>query len=123
MPNQVGVPTAPKDTGMVFMISAKTATGTAGKPRPIRMGAASAAGVPKPLAPSIMNENAQPTIINWATGLALTPLSQSLTTRIAPECSIVLNRKIAPQMIRMGVSAVSNPLTTVALTKLAFCSK
>ena len=63
-PNQVGVPTAPKETGTEFMIKANTATLIGLKPKPTRIGAAIAAGVPKPLAPSIIKANAQPMIIN-----------------------------------------------------------
>ena len=105
------------------MISASTATRRAGKPRPTRMGAARAAGVPNPLAPSIMKAKAQPMTMSWATGLPLTLSSHSLTTAMAPEYSMVLNMKMAPQMIRMGVSAVSRPFTTVAFTRLASSPK
>ena len=35
---------------------------------------------------------------------------------IAPECSIVWNRRMAPQTMRMGVSAVSSPSATAACT-------
>src|SRR5215469_18639575 len=96
-PNHIGVPTAPKVTGTEFMTRVRIATGVASKPRPTSRGAAIAAGVPNPLAPSIMNEKAHPTIISWATGLGLTSLSHSPMVRSAPECRIVWDNRIAPQ--------------------------
>ncbi len=63
-PNHVGVPTAPNDTGTEFMTRANMATFNGLKPKPTRIGAAIAAGVPKPDAPSIMKANAQPIIIS-----------------------------------------------------------
>ena len=62
-PNQVGVPTAPKDTGTEFIIRAKIATCIGLNPKPTKIGVAIAAGVPKPLAPSIIKAKAQPIII------------------------------------------------------------
>ena len=64
IPNHTGVPMAPKMTGMVLVTKQNRATFTGAKPKLKSMGAAIAAGVPKPLAPSIRNANAQPTIIN-----------------------------------------------------------
>ena len=54
-PNHVGVPTAPKETGTLFRMRQAIATRRAGNPRPTSNGAARAAGVPKPLAPSMRN--------------------------------------------------------------------
>src|SRR5215469_8536253 len=117
-PNHIGVPTAPKVAGTEFITNVRIATRTAPKPRPTSSGAAIAAGVPKPLEPSIMNGKAHPTIINWATGLGLTSLSHSSMTRSAPERCIVFESRIAPQIIDIGVKAESVPFTTVALTRL-----
>ncbi len=87
------------------------------------MGAASAAGVPKPLAPSMRKAKAQPMIMSCATGFGLTELSQARTVFMAPVCSIVLNSKIAPQMMKIGISAVSSPEMMVALVRLGSLSK
>ncbi len=54
-PNHVGVPTAPNETGTLFRMRQDIATRSGGKPRPTSNGPASAAGVPKPLAPSMRN--------------------------------------------------------------------
>ena len=85
------------------------------------MGAAIAAGVPKPLAPSIRNINAQPTIISWATGFSLTPSSDLRKIAKAPVISMHLKRNIAPAIIESGVSASNAPLITLAFTNLASC--
>src|SRR6516162_4877562 len=117
-PNHIGVPTAPKVTGTVFITNVRIATRTASKPRPTSRGAAIAAGVPKPLAPSILNGHAHPTIINWATGLALTSVSHSPMVPSAPERRIAWDSRTAPQIIDIGVKAESAPFTTVVLTRL-----
>jgi len=59
----VGVPTAPYATGVLFMIRAHIAAQSGGNPKPINSGAARAAGVPKPAAPSINAPNMKPIII------------------------------------------------------------
>src|SRR5215471_16135942 len=117
-PNHIGVPTAPNVVGTEFITNVRTATLTGSKPNPTSRGAAIAAGVPKPLAPSIMNGKHHPTIINWATGLELTSLSHVPMTRSAPERRIVCASRIAPQIIDIGVRAESAPFTTVAFTRL-----
>src|SRR5215510_10191860 len=118
-PNHIGVPTAPKVVGTEFITSVRMATLTGSKPNPTSRGAAIAAGVPKPLAPSIMNGKVHPTIINCATGLELTPLSHVPMVRSAPERRRVCDSRIAPEIIDIGVKAESVPFTTVALTRFA----
>ena len=49
----VGMPTGPGHTGVELYISAQVAAARGGKPREIKRGAANAAGVPKPAAPSM----------------------------------------------------------------------
>ena len=50
-PTRIGVPTAPKDTGVDCTIIPITTAANAGKPSATISGAATAAGVPKPEAP------------------------------------------------------------------------
>ena len=102
-PNQVGVPTAPKETGTEFMIKASIATFNGLKPKPIRIGAAIAAGVPKPLAPSIIKANAQPIIINCATGFGLMLPNHLRMMSVAPDTSLKRLNKIAPKITVIGV--------------------
>ena len=70
-PYQVGVPTAPKETGTEFITRANMTTCIGLNPRPTKIGAAMATGVPKPLAPSNIKANAHPIIISCATGIGL----------------------------------------------------
>ena len=58
-----GVPTAPKGTGVLFKIRAHIAAQSGGKPTLINNGAARAAGVPKPAAPSMNAPNMKPMMI------------------------------------------------------------
>ena len=56
----VGVPIAPKLTAVLSHIKVTTAAATGGNPKLTNSGAAKAAGVPNPAAPSINEENIQP---------------------------------------------------------------
>ena len=58
-----GVPTAPKETAVESKINATVAAARGGNPRLTKSGAASAAGVPKPAAPSINEPNIQQMIM------------------------------------------------------------
>lgn len=62
MPMMIGVPTAPKVTAVLWMISAEAHAARGGKPSATSSGPATAAGVPKPAAPSINDPNSQATI-------------------------------------------------------------
>ena len=59
-PCRMGVPTAPKVTGTLLKARQTTAAHRGGKPRPSSRGAAKAAGVPKPAAPSMKAANMKP---------------------------------------------------------------
>jgi len=54
---RIGVPTAPKDTGVLWMIKVTITAAMAGKPMATSIGAATAAGVPKPAEPSMKEPN------------------------------------------------------------------
>ena len=82
-PNHIGVPTAPK-LGIALKIRHSKATRTGGNPSPTRMGAASAAGVPRPQAPSMRKTNAQPTSMSCATGLLEMPRRHSRSLSLLP---------------------------------------
>ena len=102
-PNHVGVPTAPKETGTEFITKANMATFNGLNPNPIKIGAAIAAGVPKPLAPSIIKANAQPIIINCATGFGLILPNHLRIVSVAPDTSENLLKRIAPKITVIGV--------------------
>ena len=59
----MGVPTAPNDTGVDCTIMPSITAPIAGKPSATSKGAATAAGVPKPDAPSMKQPNSHATII------------------------------------------------------------
>ena len=118
-PNQVGVPTAPKDTGTEFITSVKIATFNGLKPKLIRIGAAIAAGVPKPDAPSIIKANDQPIIISCATGFGLMVASHLRIMSIQPVVSIIRLNMIAPKITVIGVSVETRPDAAVALSSIA----
>ena len=122
-PNHVGVPTAPNDTGTEFITKVKMATRKGLKPRLIRMGAAMAAGVPKPDAPSIMKANDQPIIISWATGLGLILASHLRIVSIQPVVSIMRLNMMAPKITVIGVRVATRPAATLALSAKAGLSK
>jgi hypothetical protein len=63
IPIIVGVPTAPNDTGVQLAISATITAARAGKPSDKSNGAARAAGVPNPAAPSINPPNSHAIMI------------------------------------------------------------
>ena len=56
-PTRTGVPTAPKVTGKELNTRQMTAAASGGKPKESSSGAAKAAGVPKPAAPSMKAAN------------------------------------------------------------------
>ena len=85
------------------------------KPNPTNKGAAIAAGVPKPLAPSIIKAKAQPIIISCATGFGLMLPNQRRNTFIAPVISIIRLKSTAPNITVIGVAT-----DMIALIKLAF---
>ena len=64
MPTRIGVPTAPKVTGVLWMINVHMTAASAGKPRARSKGPATAAGVPKPDAPSIKAPNIHATMMS-----------------------------------------------------------
>ena len=117
-PYQVGVPTAPKETGTEFITKASITTCIGLKPIPTKIGAAMATGVPNPLAPSSIKAKAQPMIISCATGFSLILPSQLLRVFIAPEVSIIRLKKTAPKITEIGVNTEIIAETTLALSNI-----
>ena len=77
-----------------------------------------AAGVPKPLAPSIMKAKAQPIIISCAMGLGLMLPNHWRMTARQPVASIMRLKKIAPKMTVMGVRVATMPAAALALSSM-----
>jgi hypothetical protein len=110
----MGMPTAPKTTGTVFMTRLAAAARTALKPMPTSMGAANAAGVPNPLRPSTTYENDHAMSSTRITGSGVEYSNRATMTSIAPESRNVRNSTSAPKMIESGMSEVSSPSMTRA---------
>ena len=96
----VGVPAAPNGTGVEFKIRQLMAAAIGGKPRPMRSGAAMAAGVPKPAAPSMKALNAKPMMTSWMRASSVMPLNMPSMRRMAPASFSMFMRRMAPKMMR-----------------------
>ena len=62
-PTRIGVPHAPNETGVLWMIIPAITAASAGNLSPTSSGTATAAGVPKPAEPSIKEPNNQAMMI------------------------------------------------------------
>ena len=105
------------------MTKVKMATFNGLKPKLIRIGAAMAAGVPKPDAPSIIKAKDQPIIINWAIGFGLMVASHLRMTSIQPVVSIMRLNIMAPKITVIGVRVETRPDAAVALSNMASLPK
>ncbi len=70
-PMRSGVPSAPKVTGVDWMMRPHMTAAMAGNPRASRSGATTAAGVPKPDAPSMKEPKSQAMMMAWIRGSGL----------------------------------------------------
>jgi len=96
-PMMTGVPRAPKVTGVDWMISPHMTAAMAGKPRARSRGAATAAGVPNPEAPSMNDPNSQAMMIACTRRSGLTRVNAARMLDIAPDAVIVASRSRAPK--------------------------
>jgi hypothetical protein len=80
----IGVPSAPKVTGVDWMISPHMTAAMAGKPSASSSGAATAAGVPKPDAPSMKEPNSQAMITAWTRRSGLMRVKPARIDAMAP---------------------------------------
>ena len=117
-PTTTGVPTAPNDTGVDWIIIPTTTAARAGKPSATISGAATAAGVPKPDAPSMKQPNSQATISACTRRSGLMPEKPLRMAVIPPECFSVLSSKIAPKIIHSRPAVWMRPCTVDAATRL-----
>lgn len=84
-PTRIGVPTAPKATGVDWTIRAESTAAMAGKPIATSRGAAIAAGVPNPAAPSSNPPNSQATMIAWTRRSGEIVVNPARIDSIAPD--------------------------------------
>ena len=115
MPTRIGVPTAPKLTGVLWMISVVITAASAGKPSESSSGAATAAGVPKPEAPSMNEPNSQATIITCTRRSRETSVKPRRIVAAAPLSRSVNSSTIAPKMIHSSVDAITIPRRLAAI--------
>ena len=92
-------------------LSAITTAATGGKPRLIIRGAANAAGVPKPAAPSIKDTNKNPTITACTRASGLIERKPLLMATIPPDIFSVFITKTAPKMMISTSMELKNPAT------------
>ena len=113
-PTSMGVPTAPKDTGVDWMTSTAITAAMAGKPRASSRGAPTAEGVPKPDEPSISEPNSHATMMTCTRRSGETSMKPWRMGSSAPLSLRVLSSNTAPKTINSKVMAVTTPLMVAA---------
>ena len=119
----MGVPTAPKVTGVLWMISVHITAASAGKPSARSRGPATAAGVPNPDAPSMKAPNIQATMISWTRRSRETFMKPRRIAAAAPLSERVCRSRMAPKMIHRSETAMMAPRIEAAATWMAATSQ
>ena len=117
-PTSSGVPTAPKDTGVDWMIMPNITADSAGKPTATISGPATAAGVPKPEAPSMKQPNSQAIRITWMRRSGVMRAKPLRMLAMPPECFSVFSSSSAPKMIHSTCTVMMMPSSVAARTRL-----
>ncbi len=86
-------------------------------------GAAMAAGVPKPEAPSMKQPNSQAMMMAWMRRSGLMVVKPARMAVIPPECLRVFSSRIAPKMIHSRPRVISRPCRVEASTRLRLMSQ
>ena len=115
-PTKIGVPTAPKETGVLWMIIPDMTAAIAGKPRATSRGTATAAGVPNPAAPSMKEPNNQAMMITWILRSGVMSVKACRMVLIAELSSNVFSSRIAPKTMYRSDAATIRPLAEAAAT-------
>ncbi len=113
----MGVPIAPKVTAVLWIIIPTITAAAAGKPSATSKGAAMAAGVPKPEAPSRKEPNSQAIRIIWTRRSGESWVNPARIDWTAPEYRRVLSNKRAPKMIRRRSAVTPRPCRLKATTR------
>ena len=117
-PTSKGVPTAPNDTGVDWMIMPKVTAASAGKPTATISGPTTAAGVPKPEAPSMKQPNSQAIRMTWMRRSPDSPVKPVRMVPMPPEYFSVLSSSSAPKMIHSTCAVMMSPSIDAAATRL-----
>ena len=118
MPTRMGVPTAPNDTGVDWIIMPSSTAASAGKPMATSKGAAMAAGVPKPEAPSMKAPKHQAMMMAWMRRSGEMLVKPPRMALMAPVCLRVLSIRMAPNTIQSTVTVITNPCRVEAKTRV-----
>ena len=121
-PMMIGVPTAPKDTGVLCTNMPSSTAAIAGKPIATSSGAAIAAGVPKPDAPSMKHPNSHAMMIAWIRRSGLIVANPARMAEMPPEYLSVFSSRIAPKMIHSTPMVITRPWRVEASTRLTLMS-
>ena len=114
MPTTIGVPTAPKLTGVDWMMRPARTAAIAGKPRASKSGATTAAGVPKPAAPSMKEPKSQAMMMTCTRRSGEIAMNPERIVSIAPDRVTVASSRSAPKTIHSSPIATRRPWTTDA---------
>ena len=95
-----GVKTCALKISMLCTIMPSITAAAAGKPSATSRGAATAAGVPNPAAPSMKEPNSHMTITTWTRRSSLMPLKLRRIAPTPPDRSSVCSSRMAPKMMK-----------------------
>ncbi|AMD00912.1 hypothetical protein LOKO_01844 [Halomonas chromatireducens] len=108
---------------MDWIIMPTTTAARAGKPRATINGAATAAGVPKPEAPSMKQPNSQATMMACTRRSGLMPEKPLRMAVMPPECFMALSSRMAPKMIHRIETVRIKPCNEEAMTRVKVISQ
>ena len=98
-PTRIGVPAAPKLTGVLWMIMPAMTAAMPGNPSPTSSGTATAAGVPNPAEPSMNEPNSQATMITCTRRSGVMFVKPCRIVLSAPLSCRVFSKRMAPKMM------------------------
>ncbi len=113
-PTRIGVPTAPNVTAVLCTIMPNMTAVAAGNPSATSRGAATAAGVPNPAAPSMNEPNSHATMTTWTRRSSLMPLKLRRIAPTPPDRSRVCSSRMAPKMMKSRSKLRKRPCTEAA---------
>ncbi len=116
-PTSTGVPTAPKVTAVLWIIIPIMTAAAAGKPMATMRGAHTAAGVPKPEAPSMKEPKSQARRMIWIRRSSLMAWKELRMAATPPERSSVFRRRRAPKMMKSRSKVRNRPWMEAAATR------
>ncbi len=117
-PTRIGVPAAPKVTAVLWIIIPIMTAAAAGNPIATIRGAATAAGVPKPAAPSMKAPKSQAMMTSWTRRSSESDRKLARITETPPDSSSVFRSSSAPKMIQSKSKVRKRPWMLDAQTSV-----